>query len=109
MLIDGLSGKLGPFVKYLLQNTCKIVLISDSIHSINKGGSMTPQEVIKHFDNSIPFVAYNLGYSEAAVRKWVTEKKVARRAQILIEALTRGKLKADKPKGKPNATSLTHG
>ena len=57
---------------------------------------MTPEQVIKHFDNSTTFAAYNLGYSEAAVKKWVKRGSVPKRAQDLIESTTGGKLKATK-------------
>ena len=57
---------------------------------------MTPQQLIKHFDDSVPFTAYNLAYSEAAIRKWVQLGEVPIRAQMLAEALSGGKVKADK-------------
>lgn len=57
---------------------------------------MTPEQVVKHYDGSVPFAAYNLKYSEAAVRGWVRNGVVPTKAQQLIEALTSGKLKADK-------------
>lgn len=59
---------------------------------------MTPEQVVKHFDNSTAFAAYNLDYSEAAVKKWIERGSVPKRAQDLIEALTGGKLKATKIK-----------
>jgi hypothetical protein len=59
---------------------------------------MTPQQVIKHYDNSTTFAGYNLGFSEAAVKKWVADDRIPRRTQVLIENLTGGKLKADKVK-----------
>lgn len=57
---------------------------------------MTPQQVIKHYDGSISFAAYNLDYSEAAIRYWIKNSEVPIKAQQMIEALTGGKLKADK-------------
>ena len=57
---------------------------------------MNPQQVLKHYDNSTTFAAYNLGFSEPAVKKWVAENRIQRRTQVLIESLTGGKLKADK-------------
>ena len=57
---------------------------------------MTPEQVVKHFDNSTAYAAYNLDYSEAAVKKWIERGSVPRRAQELIEAFTGGKLKASK-------------
>ena len=59
---------------------------------------MTPEQVIKHYDKSIPFAAYNLGFSDAAVRKWVASGEIPVRTQTLIEALTGGKLRAEKVK-----------
>lgn len=59
---------------------------------------MSPEQVVKHYDGSIPFAAYNLKYSEAAVRGWVKNGIVPSKAQQLIEALTGGKLKVDKAK-----------
>lgn len=59
---------------------------------------MTPEQVVKHYDGSIPFAAYNLKYSEAAVRGWVRNGVVPPKAQQLIEALTGGKLKETKVK-----------
>ena len=56
---------------------------------------MTPEQVVKHFDNSTAFAAYNLDYSEAAVKKWVKRGRVPKRAQDLIESMTAGKLKAN--------------
>lgn len=56
---------------------------------------MSPEQVVKHFDNSIPFAAYNLDYSEASIRGWVKKGVVPPKAQKLIEALTGGKLKAN--------------
>ena len=57
---------------------------------------MTPEQVVKHFDNSTSFTAYNLGYSEAAVKVWLKKKCVPHRAQTAIEMITGGKLKADR-------------
>lgn len=57
---------------------------------------MTPNDVIKHYDGSIPFAAYNLGFSDQAVRHWVTKKCIPHKTQRLIEAVSGGKLKADK-------------
>ena len=57
---------------------------------------MTPEQVVKHYDGSIPFTAYNLKYSEASIRGWVKAGVVPQKAQRLIEAVTGGKLKADK-------------
>jgi len=57
---------------------------------------MTPQQVLKHYDSSTTFAGYNLGYSEAAVKKWLAEDRIPHRTQVLIESITGGKLKADK-------------
>jgi len=59
---------------------------------------MTPSQIVQHFDNSTAFTAYNLGCSEAAVKKWIDRKKVPHRIQLLAESLTGGKLKATKIK-----------
>jgi hypothetical protein len=59
---------------------------------------MTPEQIIKHFDGSIPFAAYNLGFTDAAVRKWVKNGAVPEKTQRLVEAVTGGKLKAGKKK-----------
>lgn len=56
---------------------------------------MTPEQIVRHFDNSTAFTAYNLGFSDAAVRKWLKNKRVPLKTQKLIQALTAGKLKAD--------------
>ncbi|MFA5027017.1 MAG: Cro/CI family transcriptional regulator [Candidatus Methylomirabilota bacterium] len=56
---------------------------------------MTPEQVVKHFDNSTAFAAYNLGCSEAAVKKWIERKGVPHRIQLLVESMTAGKLKAN--------------
>lgn len=61
---------------------------------------MTPEQVVKHFDNSISFAAYNLGFTDAAVRKWINNGRIPNRTQTLIQAMTGGKLKADKGKRK---------
>ena len=57
---------------------------------------MTADQIVKHFHGSVEFTAYNLGYSEAAVRKWVSDKRVPPKPQRLVELITAGKLKADK-------------
>ncbi len=57
---------------------------------------MTPEQVIKHYDGSISYAAYNLGFSDQAVRHWVAKKRIPSKTQQLIEALTAGKLKADR-------------
>jgi len=59
---------------------------------------MTPTQVVKHFDNNLQFAAYNLGFTDAAIRKWIANGKVPVRTQVLIEGITGGKLKADKAK-----------
>lgn len=59
---------------------------------------MTAQQVLKHYDNSTTFAGYNLGFSEAAVKKWVAEDRIPYRTQVLIESITGGKLKADRVK-----------
>ena len=59
---------------------------------------MTPKDVIKHYDGSIPFAAYNLGFSDQAVRHWLAKKRIPFKTQLLIESLTGGKLKANKVK-----------
>lgn len=64
---------------------------------------MTPKQVIDHYDGNIQFTAYNLGFTDAAVRKWKTKGVIPYRTQQLIEGLTAGKLKAAKAakKAKP--------
>jgi hypothetical protein len=57
---------------------------------------MTPSQLVKHYDNSVLFTAYNLGYSEASVRGWVKIGTVPAKVQTLVESLTGGKLKAAK-------------
>ena len=57
---------------------------------------MTPDQVIKHYDNNLQFTAYNLGFTDAAVRKWKKKGEIPFRTQQLIEAITGGKLKAVK-------------
>lgn len=59
---------------------------------------MTPAEVIKHYDGNLQFTAYNLGFTDAAIRKWKKKKKIPHRTQQLIESITGGKLKADRVK-----------
>jgi hypothetical protein len=59
---------------------------------------MTAEQIIKHFDNSISFAAYNLGFTEAAIRKWVKEGRVPDKTQRLVQGLTNGKLKANSGK-----------
>lgn len=56
---------------------------------------MTPEQIVKHFDNSTAFAAYNLGFSDAAIKKWIKNKRVPIKTQRLVEAITKGKLKAD--------------
>ena len=56
---------------------------------------MTPEQIVKHFDNSTAFAAYNLGFSDSAVKKWLKNKRVPIKTQQLVEALTNGKLTAD--------------
>lgn len=58
---------------------------------------MTVDQVIKHYDGNMQFAAYNLGFTDAAIRKWKSENRIPHRTQQLIESLTGGKLKADKP------------
>ncbi len=60
---------------------------------------MTPAQLVKHYDNNISFTAYNIDYSEASVRAWLKLGTLPAKVQTLAEALTGGKLKADK-KGK---------
>ena len=59
---------------------------------------MKPEQIVKHYDNSVLFAAYNIGYSEASVRGWLKSGVVPQKAQALIESLTGGKLRADKGK-----------
>ena len=59
---------------------------------------MTPDQVIKHYDGNLQFTAYNLGFTDAAIRKWKVNGVIPHRTQLLIESLTGGKLKADKAK-----------
>jgi len=62
---------------------------------------MTPEQVIKHYDNNLQFAAYNLGFTDAAIRKWKINGVIPHRTQRLIESITGGKLKADKRKMTP--------
>ena len=57
---------------------------------------MTPAQLVKHYDGSVLFTAYNLGYSEASVRGWVKNGAIPAKVQTLVESLTGGKLKAAK-------------
>lgn len=52
-------------------------------------------QVLKHYDGNLQFAAYNLGFTDAALRKWKANG-IPPRTQQLIEAITAGKLKADK-------------
>ena len=56
---------------------------------------MKPAEVIKHYGDSTLLVAYNLKVSEQTIRNWVTADKVPYIAQLAIQLLTKGKLKAN--------------
>ena len=55
---------------------------------------MTPEQIIKYYDGSTSFAAYNLGYSESAIRNWLKSGQVPFKAQRLIQAITAGKLQA---------------
>ena len=56
---------------------------------------MTPKQIVEHFDNSIEFAAYNLGFSGNAVKNWLKAERVPIKTQLLIQAITGGKLVAD--------------
>ena len=56
---------------------------------------MKPNEVIKHYGGSTLLVAYNLKVSEQTLRNWVAADKIPYIAQLAIQLLTKGKLKAD--------------
>ncbi len=55
-------------------------------------------QVLKHYDWNLQFAAYNLGFTDAALRKWKAKGTIPHRTQVLIESITAGKLKADKVK-----------
>jgi hypothetical protein len=54
------------------------------------------EQVLKHYDGNMQFAAYNLGFTDAALRKWKAKGAIPHRTQVLIESITAGKLKADK-------------
>ena len=56
------------------------------------------EQVLKHYDGNMQFAAYNLGFTDAALRKWKANGLIPHRTQVLIESLTGGKLRADKGK-----------
>lgn len=59
---------------------------------------MTPSQLVKHYDNNVSFTAYSIGYSEASVRGWLKLGAVPAKVQALVDAMTSGKLKADRVK-----------
>ena len=57
---------------------------------------MTPKQVIKHYGNGdLREAAYQLKYSENALRYWLKQNRVPRHAQKRIAAESGGKLKAN--------------
>jgi hypothetical protein len=56
---------------------------------------MTPKDLIDRYE-TIGVAASSLGYSWQTVRNWQIHKRIPPRAQIVIESITGGKLKADK-------------
>ena len=61
---------------------------------------MKPQDVIKHYKTQ-KAAAAALGYGQSAVANWVARDQIPALSQLRIEALTGGKLKADKAILKP--------
>lgn len=57
---------------------------------------MTYDQVLKHYDGNLQFTAYNLGFTDSALRKWKAKGLIPIRTQVLIEGITGGKLKAAK-------------
>ena len=57
---------------------------------------MKPQDVIEHFGGQQKMVAQALGITIGAVSQWVTGGRVPMGRQWQIEAITRGKLRADR-------------
>lgn len=61
---------------------------------------MKPQDAIKHFKTQ-KALADALGFNQSAVANWVARNEIPSLSQLRIEALTGGKLKADKAILKP--------
>lgn len=56
---------------------------------------MTPQEVLDHYKTRIK-AASDIGVTEQTIKNWIANNKVPQIAQLAIQTLTKGKLKADK-------------
>lgn len=62
---------------------------------------MTVEQLFKYYRTDSPTaVAFSIGYSSANVYAWKKSGKIPYRAQQLIEAMTGGKLKADREGGR---------
>ena len=61
---------------------------------------MKPQDAIKHFGTQ-KALADKLGLGQSAVANWVAREQIPALSQLRIEALTGGKLKANKQILKP--------
>lgn len=55
---------------------------------------MKAQDIVDHYKNQTKAAA-EIGVSEQCVRNWLKLDKVPRLAQLAIQVLTKGKLKAD--------------
>lgn len=56
---------------------------------------MKPQDAIKHFGTQ-KALADALGFNQSAVANWVARDQIPALSQLKIEAISKGKLKADK-------------
>ena len=54
---------------------------------------MTPKQLIKKYETPLN-AAHALGYTVQAVQVWIKKNRIPPRAQVLIEAMTGGDLKA---------------
>ena len=85
-----------PLIKSACQHIFNVVakmfvIAYNSFHGGNL--AMTLTEIIKHYGSERE-AAYHIGYSVQAFHHWRKRKRVPYKAQKLIEALTKNKLKA---------------
>ena len=60
---------------------------------------MKPQDLLDHYGSQIKAAA-QIGVSETTIRNWIASDKVPKLTQLAIQALTKGKLKAEKEESK---------
>jgi hypothetical protein len=77
-----------------------ILFLPGTVGTVNEELVMTPKDILKQYDDSVTKASQALGFTRAAIYKWLANRRIPYASQEVIELRSGGLLKATKRKSK---------